>query len=479
MENPQASSKSKTEQLLEFYASVLESVYIQTDDDGLLSLELGDGESRPSFIGERRMVLPTRDMLKTQRWDDRVAFHPLSENTGRSDSEVLKKLKDLVNFRLTLTLSTLLTELVEIAADKDYHDKLTPQQSEFLKVIPKASKKTVDDVTEILDRCQTKGERQLAAIYLKRGGNFKGDKFSRVAVTSFPITEEFDNDDRSIFGVKLRVADFKALPAVFEYIVPNCQDLEAYSFGSNDMTAPGFHSLMKSFAKIAKKLNKTTHLFRKHLDNPDALKIDVSWEETLSDLTKFRDVIPSLRGNEGKVVDGEEEKPTGPTEEDVHQHRVPEKTQRRFQKMAEEVTTRDYEQPAPPAPPQQEETPPWNQPPATPQWGNQPAPQPFQRPAPAAPSNNDDDFWERNYPQNQGMGGSNIPLNPRFQQQQPPQPSWAQQQHPPMGGQGPAAMGWGQSQGPMGNQPPPNPRHAQGWNQGPGQGRGPVYRGGI
>lgn len=301
-------------EIRQLYKSILSSLQMQADENGMITLQVG-GEKFPATCNDKRLVLPTQEVLRTADWNKVIAFHPLSENILRGESAVLKKLRGLVVFRVCEVITCLMTELTEIAADKDNHKKLSPTQSEFLSLMPKADAKTVKAFDKIFSVASQEGDHRVCSIYLKRGGHWKGNKYSRLAVTSFPITEDFDSDESEIFGQKLRKADKDAFKALFLYLLPNADstDLEEYSHGSNSMTAPYFHALMKAYIRMAKQLNKITYKFRKHLDNPDELLIDVEWEEALEDLSIYKDLIPSLSGNEGEPTskDGEDEPVVG------------------------------------------------------------------------------------------------------------------------------------------------------------------------
>lgn len=306
------SNKPTHEGLMEFYTKVLHSLSLQVDDAGLISMELG-GMKVPSTIEDKRMVIPTREVLRESDWDNFVGFHPLSENVCRGESKVLKKLKALVNFRLTSTMSMLIAELIELAANHDMHCKLTPKQSELLTVITKADARSIADFKKIIDSVSPSGENRIVSIYLKRGGKIGEESFSRAAITTFPVAEEFDNDERDIFGVKLRVKDFTSFKNLFNYMVPDYEIRDFYSYGSRSLEAPYFDALMNAYIKVAKALNKVTKAFKKFLDNPDELMIDLSWESQMKDLSFYKDLVPTLKHNDGEI--GVEEKMQGKAEE--------------------------------------------------------------------------------------------------------------------------------------------------------------------
>lgn len=305
------SSKPTVETLLEFYQKLLASLHLEADHNGLVSLNL-EGTAFPAVVkdmGERRLTLPTREVLRQGDWSNRVAFHPLAENVYRGESPVLKKLKSYVNFRLNTVAMVLLVELAEIAANKDYHEKLSPKQSGILDVLPKATDKTVKAFTKLIGGINTNSPKKLINIYLKHGGKYKGEDCSRLATVAFPVMDEAKSDDLTVFGTKFPSRkDFGYFFALMDYILPENQVTETYSYGSRSMEAPYFDALMHAYIKVARQLNKITRLFRKHLDNPDDLLIDTKWEEELANLSTYRGLIPGLEGNDGELSIEDKEK---------------------------------------------------------------------------------------------------------------------------------------------------------------------------
>lgn len=289
----------------QLYKEILLSLGLQINEDNLVSMVV-EGTELPCMCQEKRLALPTTDVLRAADWGNVMAFHPLSENALRGESPVLKTLRKLINYRLTAIISVLATELLEIAVNSDYHSKLSPTQSEFLDNLSAVDGKTVKALNGVLTALDT-GDAKIVSIYLKRGGSLKGDKHTRLAVTAFPLVEELDEDTAEVFGVKMRKKDVKALRALFDYILPNAEKLETYSHGSNSLMAPYFDALIHAYINVAKQLNKVTRRFKKHLGNPAAIMVDLGWEEHVEDLSKFRDMIPVLEGNDGEVVEGKEE----------------------------------------------------------------------------------------------------------------------------------------------------------------------------
>lgn len=289
--------------LVPLYKAIIEAIGLKTNEHGYIFMELGDQLIPCTVNAERHLVLPTQAILREGVGEDRMAFHPIAESVVRGESAVLKKLRVLVNFRLGMVISELLEQLMAIAVNKDYHHKLTPTQAEFLALLPEADAGVYKALDKVLDSTSATGANKLISVYLKRGGKLKSESYKRLAVVGFPLADELEKEERDIFGVKMRVKDKASIKALFEYLLPNANLIEEYSAGSNSHTAPYFDSLMHAFIKVARRLNGVVHKFRKHLPNADLLKSNLDFETELQDLSKYRDLIPVLEGNDGEVID--------------------------------------------------------------------------------------------------------------------------------------------------------------------------------
>lgn len=293
------------EQLLAFYVAILRSIGYVADDQGLISRDFMGKISPATDDKGRRICIPTDQILRASRWDELQAFHPLCESSLRGESPILRKMRAYINFRLTATLSILMSELMDIATDASKHKRLSPSAAEFLKLLPEVDDKTNTALLDVLKGIEYNGKNRLVSVYLKRGGILNGMTFQRTAITSFPITDEFDTDETVIYGVKMRVKDKKAIEDLMNWILPGCNDFEAYSFGSLSSTAPYFHALMGAYLKVIKRINFTVEKFNRNgtnlLECFNDVYVDLSWEEQLKDLARYRDVIPPLEGNEGEA----------------------------------------------------------------------------------------------------------------------------------------------------------------------------------
>lgn len=261
----------------------------------------------PFTITKKHLVLPTEAWLDSPDWDTQIPFHPLSENSQRKKSEVLERLTLAVKNRLYQVGTTLICFLAELAADTDRHATLTPEQRDFLRMMPDADKRTVDDVRKLMkSKLSFKGDNAFINVFIRRGAIWKSEEYPRVAIINFPIADQEDNADKKIFDVQFRVKDRAALFTVLRWIFPNFDKAtDEYSYGSRSSVAPNFHSLMMAFANLAFDLNKVTKIFKEDFEGLDSLYINTNWVKNMAELIDYRNDIPPLEGNIGDVNEDE------------------------------------------------------------------------------------------------------------------------------------------------------------------------------
>ena len=289
--------------------------------DGQVSCVLGhsDGEvvREPVRIGEKQLHMPTPEFLANPDWDNFIAFHPLSENPMRGESEVQRVMTRYFSASINTTLAVVMEGLIRVAADTDGHRKLSAAASECLDAVPKADSKSVKDMAKVLshldsesvrdigkiiDSLGTTSRRKLVNIYLKRGGHYKGKECGRVCVVEFPFLsdEAIDDGQRTIFGVKLRVKDYEGFRKLFGFIVNTMEpNGELYNSGTNSMTAPYLTAMFESWFKLAERLNKIIKTYQKYVPELADLKYDTSWKPAMEDFTELARMIPPLDGNVG------------------------------------------------------------------------------------------------------------------------------------------------------------------------------------
>ena len=236
-----AQTPSSLPPLVDLYKAILVSMGCVIEDE-MVSFSAPDGNI-PITIDNKRLVIPTTDVLRASRWNEWIAFHPICESVVRGESPVLKRTRVIANLRLNTVLTILLQELLGIAADVSRHSQLSPGQLAMLSEIPDASQKTVDALDKVLDAVSSEGSKTLVSIYLKRGGVIDKQKYRRSAIVTFPILEELESETSEVYGVKMSKKDKATLRALFNWIIPKAAVGETsmeYSYGSSSDVAPYF-----------------------------------------------------------------------------------------------------------------------------------------------------------------------------------------------------------------------------------------------
>ncbi len=283
------------------YKSILQSLNVVSDDSGLLSLSLH--KVSPVTIGDKRLALPTRDILNNADFSKVMVFHPLSEDITKSESAVLQRVRKLVSLRIITSLQLLATELLAIAASPDLHGTLTPTQHKtLLKPLSRADGSTLSQLSDIMGKLSLTGNQKLVNLYLKRGGKLDGVGYTRSAIVSFPMLNELENTDRKVYGTTLKVENQKTIKALFELILPKYSIPETYSFGSNSKVAPYFHAMVGAYGKIATRLNAVAEEYKAVLTCYKDVVIEIDWLDYVADLTPFNNKLEPMEGNMGSNV---------------------------------------------------------------------------------------------------------------------------------------------------------------------------------
>ena len=289
-------------ELVQLYKSILKSIFVEADESGALSLVFGKGG--PLTIGEKRMVIPERDVLINSDFTNLIAFHPLSEDVMKGESAVIQKLRKLILFRLTTSLQLLATELLSLAGNSENHAQLSPTlQKRLLKPMSKADASSITQLSNLFKKLSLNGQQRLLSVYLRRGGKICGTGFARAAIIAFPMLTELENDDRKVYGETVKVDNVKVLKALFNIIVPGYETTETYSFGSNSKVAPFFHALMGAYAKLAIQINLVADEFKDQLTSYDTIHIDTDWVEHVTDISIYNNKLEPMEGNMGSIVE--------------------------------------------------------------------------------------------------------------------------------------------------------------------------------
>ncbi len=288
-------------QALDFHKQVLASINVKdVNEDGYLTAFPDKDIAIPVSIGGKRLVLPTRDILKASPWDECVGFNPFSERLTRGESPILKFTKDAISLRLNGLFGQLFAALALVASDSALQKRMGPKVGELLKSCPEANEKTLQKAKKLVDIVHRQPQHNFISMYLRHGGE---NGASRTCVVSFPIYEALCDDEATeIVGLKLTSAkdkDKARLKGLFEYIIG---EMDSYTYGSDSQAAPYYHSLLTSFNLLATRLNGVAVKHKKVIEGADDMKIDTLWAEGLNDFDGFNGQIPSLEGNEGVVL---------------------------------------------------------------------------------------------------------------------------------------------------------------------------------
>lgn len=293
----------KINQLRDLYKSQLESLGIYDVGDGYLSRRLSVDEYVPYVILGRRVTLPLDEFVRAATpTAEHIVFHPLSEDVLSGQSPVMRSLRLLVLNKLNDTIGKLAGAILIIMANTKSHGSLTSTQMNYLKSLPSVDEKCVANFNKILDEVESSGGKKFINIYLRRAGQVRDVNYKRKASVSFPIIDELNSDDQTIYGVSgLRKGDIKVYKALFDLILPDADVQDTYSEGSNSNIATYYHALLLAFANVANTLNRTSTVLKEPLTRllGENVVIDLGWTDDIEDLNKFRDLIPSCPFNVG------------------------------------------------------------------------------------------------------------------------------------------------------------------------------------
>ena len=310
-----------SDKLNDIYRSILSFAGMEADAQGFITTGV-DNRRSPAIINGAQLVLPLTAHLRNSDPKVRMIFHPLTENILRGESEVIAKLKSVINVRLNYTIGTVAVNLINLVASPEFHSRLSPEQQELLTCVSDADEKSqANFVSAMVKGIKTSPERVFSNVYLKRGGTYKGKRYSRVGIVSFPFYEQLVKNE--LDGV--RVKDIKTFKQIFEFMFPDIAEAEEYNFGSDSHVAPYLEALLRSSANVASRLNDLLTLYADFIDESAKISFDSEWMEYFQDLTAL---LPEIRkvpvqlGNDGSVASTVEEPVVAPVQAPVQQQPI-------------------------------------------------------------------------------------------------------------------------------------------------------------
>ena len=292
--------------LVEFYSRLLRDVGIFETEGAKLSIHDGgeSGELTPVTISGLRLVLPTEDILRNPKWNETIAFHPLSEDAISGESPVFKRLKIYMDIRLSSTMIVLMKVLLGVTADKSRHGNLDSRAIGLLQALDSVTSKAVDDLNKLSRVLENVGEKKLMHIRVQRSGKVKDKGYRRATLISYPILTEFDRDDDEVFGVKFSSKKSKReVASLFKWILDlDSQPLDRHSMGSDEKVAPGFHSLILAYGKVMSRFAEIFDIFSNELEAYSDFKPKLNWIDDAKNLSQFNYKIPALDGNDREAL---------------------------------------------------------------------------------------------------------------------------------------------------------------------------------
>jgi hypothetical protein len=316
-------TNNTTQPLLDFYEAILKLGAFTVGDDGLVSSTLS-GEKTPANIKvdghPKRLCLPTDAILKSNQWDNLIAFHPLNENLflARGESRVIEYLRKAFNYRMNVVLHLLFREALVLASSPALHKSVNSTQMGLLTALKDADEKTLSNWERIADTLSVTNTRDnIASLYLKKQGNVGDVKYARIGVWSFPLYEALTKSQGEVQGVKVRKKDLEVFKRLYEYIIPSLHDPLYYQVGSNSTSAPYLDALLKVMWKLAEPVNAYTDtMFGGKTYLPEKDRKDIheyayfsnDWLSASGDLSQFEKYVRLI-----PIQDGvEKQPPTAP-----------------------------------------------------------------------------------------------------------------------------------------------------------------------
>lgn len=305
------------EQVLEFYRAFLKSLNVTEDESGFLTHRISNSaqpthllvkdKSGPDGV-DRPLVMPTKENLRRLNEDHLVEFNPLCESVLRGESEVLRKLKRLVTFRINQQMLVLMQTISRLSVSGEATKRLNSKQIALIASamgdnVPKdgfVAKLNKSYAAAASDKSQTLP----VSIYIKRDAKQPGsvDPYKRAAIVTFPYAVEAEKLPKVLGGVTFAQYEVKIISTMLGTLLPGITDQDSYSYYGNPATVPNFTVLAHAWHNIATTLNESLILLDG--EDVDVEKIDLSWFSKMNQLPSWAGVIPASDANKGE---GEED----------------------------------------------------------------------------------------------------------------------------------------------------------------------------
>lgn len=301
---------TKKQKLLDSYETLLTSLDIRVEEGGGLTHDITD---TPILIEGKRLTFPLKDVLKNIDSANIVVFHPLSENVYANMSQVLVQLRYMVSAKLHRIISGMGYVLANCVVNAASHNDLSDNQLKIIAPLSNVDSSFLSKYVDLVDSLEVQGDPRLVSLYVKRGGELKDKKYTRMVGVNFPLIEHImTTDDPVINGVKFRKKDIATLRALFDIVIPNAAEFDHYSVGSNSPVAPYLMALLKVYSNVLQGTAGIAWDFRGAAKESMGYSLHVKASDIAeltegeTSLANFTGLIPALPGNTG---DGDIENP--------------------------------------------------------------------------------------------------------------------------------------------------------------------------
>lgn len=298
----------------DFYIPILSGLAIQDlTGSGHLSSVANPEKPQAVTVKGKRLTLALKEVLRGGKKDDQIIFHPMSENVTRAESDVIKALRDFIQWRNQTVGVLLITELGRVASTPSEHKNYPAKAKKYLQQVTDFDEGNYVTLLKLLKTVKPDPDRRILSLTLRQGSKTKDDGVVRSCQVHFPIFEDFEKDDLVVFDTKLPSKKAKArIAKLFEIVFGDEETRKSFSYGSRNMDAPYLHALLTVHARLAEHFNGLVATHAKILGEEltAMLTTPLDWVPLLEEFSAMRNLIPPQSGNEGaiKVADASKDK---------------------------------------------------------------------------------------------------------------------------------------------------------------------------
>lgn len=280
------------------YRQILTFAGFEVEKDDTLHIYL-DGKDYPADIDGKKIKFPTDEALRAFDAEREVIFHPLQEFVGRGESDIVRKLRRILNVRLNLATLFVIDGLMDILSNQATHSKMNPEQRELLRSVSVVDGTLRAKFNSIAVSAFSESPDSLFVnMYLKKSGVYRGEKHARVGIVSFPIySSEFSATK------KFKKDEWETVLQIMRFVFPDSEtDPEAYNNFSDSNDCAWLSCLLNTSAGLAERINTLQDLYKEFLNPDNLIEFNMDWVDGFNNLEQYRKeimMIPSQRGNEG------------------------------------------------------------------------------------------------------------------------------------------------------------------------------------